>query len=108
MSFGTDGCHVIDESGNLISVERVSSEYTIRINADVDFEDFGSHTMNKFVLYKSSTKHLLDSLATNSKVGQLAYADTVRIEAISKIMAIADLTTVRDIIVKFKALRNNL
>ena len=102
------GCHVTIESGNLIVVERVNSEYTIRINADVDSEDFGSHTMNKFVLYKSSTKHLLDSLATNSKVVQSTYADAVRIDAISKTMEIDDLPTVHDIIVKFKALRNNL
>lgn len=102
------GCHVIGESGNLIAVERVNSEYTIRINADVDSEDFGLHTMNKFVLYKSSTKHLLDTMVENSKIVQSTYAKVVRVEAISKTMEIADLPTVRDIIVKFKALRNNL
>ena len=46
------GCQILDEHGNLIAVERASAEYTIRINADLDSEDFGSHTMNKFVLYK--------------------------------------------------------
>ena len=102
------GCHVIDEYGNLIAVERVNSEYTIRINADVDSEDFGSHTMNKFVLYKSSTKHLLDTMTANSKVVQTAYANVVRVETISKTTKIVDLPIVRDIIVKLKALRNNL
>ena len=101
-------CHVIDESSNLIAVERVNSEYTIRINANVDSDDFGSHTMNKFVLYKSLTKHLLDTTVENSKVVQSAYENVVRIEAISKTMEIVDLPTVRGIIVKFKALRNNL
>ena len=56
------GCHVLDERGNLIAIERASSEYTIRINIDVDSEDFGSHTTNKFVLLKSSAKHLIDSV----------------------------------------------
>ena len=83
-------------------------EYTIRINADVDSEEFGSHSMNKFVLYKSLTKHLLDNTTPNSKIIQSAYENAVRIEAISKTMEIADLPTVRDIIVKFKALRSNL
>ena len=101
------GCKVIDESGNLITVERVSSKYTIRINVDVDSEDFGSHTMNKFVLYKSSTKNLLDSLAINLKVVQSVYADVVRIEAISKTMEIVDLPIVCDVIIKFKALKSN-
>lgn len=64
--------------------------------------------MNKFVLYKSSTKHLLTTIATNSKVVQLAYENVVRVEALSKTMEIVDLPIVRDIIVKFKALRNNL
>ena len=102
------GCHVIDESSSLIAVERVNSEYTIKINVDVDSKNFGSHTMNKFVLYKSLTKHLLDTMAANSKVVQSAYANAVRVEAISKTMEIADLPTLHDIIVKFKALRNNL
>ena len=34
------GCHVIDKSGNLTIVERVNSEYTIRINAHVDLKTF--------------------------------------------------------------------
>ena len=102
------GCCVTDDFANLLAAEKVNSEYTIRINADVDSEDFGSHTMNKFVLYKSLTKHLLYNTTANSKVVQSAYENAVRIEAISKTMEIADLPTVRDIIVKFKALRNNL
>ena len=64
--------------------------------------------MNKFVLYKSSTKHLLDTMEVNSKVVQSADANAMRVEAILKTMEIVDLPTVRDIIVKFKALRNNL
>lgn len=102
------GCQILDEHGNLIAVERESSEYTIEINADLDSEDFGSHTMNKFVIYKSLTKHLLDSLTTNSKVVQSAYANAVRIEAISKTMEISDLPTMRDVFIKFKAFKNNL
>ena len=102
------GCRVIDNLGNLLTTERVNSEYTIRINADVDSEEFGSHSMNKFVLYKSLTKHLLDNTTPNSKIIQSAYENAVRIEAISKTMEIADLPTVRDIIVKFKSLRSNL
>ena len=72
----------------------MNSEYTIRINADVDFKDFGLHTMNKFILYKSLTKHLLDNTTTNSKVVQSAYENAVRVEAISKTMKIANLPTV--------------
>ena len=102
------GCRVTDDFGNLLAAERVNLEYTIRINADVDSEDFGSHTINKFVLYKSLTKHLLDTTTTNSKVVQSAYENAVRVEAISKTMKIVDLPTVCDIIVKFKALRNNI
>lgn len=102
------GFRVTNDFGNLIAAERVNSEYKIRINADVDSEDFGSHTMNKFVLYKSLTKHLLDTTIENSKVVQSAYENVVRVETISKTIEIADLPTVRDIIVKFKALRNNL
>ena len=64
--------------------------------------------MNKFALYKSSMKHLLDTTATNFKVVQSAYEKAVGVEAISKTMEIADLPTMRDITVKFKALRNNL
>ena len=102
------GCRVIDDFGNLLAVERVNSEYTIRINADVDSEEFGSHTMNKFVLYKSLIKHLLDTTIVNSKVVQSAYENAVRVEVISKTMETVDLPIVCDIIVKFKALRNNL
>ena len=102
------GCRVTDDFGNLLAAERVNSKYTIRINVDVDSEDFGSHTMDKFFLYKSLTKHLLDTTTANSKVVQSTYENAVRVEAISKTMEIADLPTVRDIIVKFKALRNNL
>ena len=102
------GCYVIDDFGNLLAIARVSSKYTIKVNADVDSEDFGSHTMNKFVLYKSLTKHLLDNTIANSKVVQSAYENAVRIKAISKTMEIVDLPIVHDIIVKFKALRNNL
>ena len=101
------GCRVTDDFGNLFVVERENSEFTIRINANVDSKDFGSHTMNKFVLYKSLTKHLLDNITANSKVVQSAYADAVRIEAISKTMEIFDLSTVCDVIIKFKALKNN-
>ena len=102
------GCCVTDNFGNFLAAERVNSKYTIKINADVDPKDFGSHTMNKFVLYKSLTKHLLDNTTTNSKVIQSAYENAVRIEAISKTMEIVDLPTMRDVIVKFKALRSNL
>ena len=59
-------------------------------------------------LYKSLTIHLLDTIAANSKVVQSAYENAVRVEAISKTMEIVDLSRVRDIIVKFKALRNNI
>ena len=59
--------------------------------------------MNKFVLYKSLTKHLLDTTTENSKVVQSAYENAMRVEAISKTMEIVDLPTMRDIIVKFKA-----
>ena len=102
------GCQVLNEHDNLIAIDEVTSEYRIKVNADLDSEDFGSHTMNKFVLYKFSTKHLLDSLMTNSKVVQSAYANPIRIETISKTMEIYDLPTVRDVIIKFKALKNNL
>lgn len=71
------GYCVTDELGNLIAAERVNLEYTIRINADVDFEGFGLHIMNKFVLYKSLTKNLLDTTTPNSKVVQSTYANTV-------------------------------
>ena len=64
--------------------------------------------MNKFVQYKSLTKHLVDSLVENSKVVQSAYVDAVRIEAISKTMEDFDLPTVHDVIIKFKALKKNL
>lgn len=66
-------------------------EYTIKVNANIDSEDFDSHTMNKFASHKSLAKHLQVSLVTNFKVVQSAYEDAIRIEAISKTMEIVDL-----------------
>ena len=59
------GCQTLNENDNRIAIEEVATSYTTRVNADLDSEDFGSHTMNKFVLYKSLVKHLLDSIASN-------------------------------------------
>ena len=60
------GCQILDKHGNLIALKGLTSEYTIRVNTNLDSEDFGSHTMNKFALYKSLAKQLQDSLVANS------------------------------------------
>ena len=52
------GCQILDEHDNLIAVERMTLEYATRINADIDSEDFGSHTMNKFSSHKSLANHI--------------------------------------------------
>ena len=36
------GCQILDEHGNLVAVEGMTSEYTIRINVDLDSQYFGS------------------------------------------------------------------
>ena len=51
-------CQVFTEHDNLVTMEEMTSGYTIRVNINLDFEDFGSHAMNKFALYKSLAKHL--------------------------------------------------
>ena len=102
------GCQIFDGNDNLIAIENITIGYTTRVNTDLDFEDLGSHTMSKFVLYKSFTKHSLDSIASNSKFVKSTYTDAIRIETISKIMKISDLLAVRNAIAKFKALKGNL
>lgn len=101
------GCQILTEHENLVEIEEMNLEYTIRVNADQDSEDFGSHTLNRFYFYKSLAKHVYNYLAKNSKVVKSTYVDVVRVEAISKIMEISDLPTVRDVIIKFKALKDN-
>ena len=51
MRFGANGIQVLDENDNPISIEDITTGYTISFNADLDSEDFGTHTINKFVFY---------------------------------------------------------
>ena len=60
------GCQVLTEHNNLVTMEEMTLGYTIKVDIDLDSEDFGSHTMNKFALYKSLAKQLQDSLVANS------------------------------------------
>lgn len=53
------GFQVLDEDDHLVAIVEMTSEYIVRANVDLDSEDFGSHTMNKFSLYKSLAKHLI-------------------------------------------------
>lgn len=52
------GCNVLTEHDNLVTKEEITLEYTVRVNVDLDSEEFGSHTMNRFASYKLVVKRL--------------------------------------------------
>ena len=87
------GCKFLIEHDTLVKEEEITLEYIGRVNVDIDSEEFESHTMNRFSAYISVAKRLWDSLSPNYKVVKSAYANVVKIEAISKIMEIQHLPT---------------
>ena len=41
---------VLTERDNLVTMEEMTLEYTVKVNANLDSEEFRSHTMNRFAL----------------------------------------------------------